>query len=106
MSVDDLIEREEMLNRFRKLIGELLRGALTRNTFQEWEIAILLDFEAVPPDARHRDEILRRYARAVERQLDTGPGPPMKFSEFLSRRITRRPEIEKSPESTDRSASE
>ena len=100
MSVDDLIERELMLNRFRKMMAEIIRGSLTRNTFQEWEIAILLDLEAVPLDPRRRDDILRQYIRAVERQLDAGPGPPMKFSEFLDRKSTRRPATENWPDNT------
>jgi hypothetical protein len=106
MSVDDLIEREVMLNRFRKLMTEIARGSLSRNTFREWEIVIMLDLEAVPLDPRRREDILRQYVRAVERQLDVGPGPPMKFSEFLDRKSTRRPLMENSPAITMRIASE
>jgi hypothetical protein len=94
VSVHELIQREEMLNRFRRLMTELSRGTLNRNTFQDWEIAILLDLEALEVDTRRRAEMLRQYARAVERQLDTGPGPPLRFSEFLRGKSTRRPAIE------------
>jgi hypothetical protein len=34
-------------------------------------------------------EILRQYQRAVEKQMEMGPGPPMKLSEFLIRRAQR-----------------
>ncbi len=80
---DDLEERELMINRFRRLIGEVLRGQISRNTFASWEIEILLDLEACEIDARRRADILGQYQRAVEKQLDSGPGPPMKLSQFL-----------------------
>jgi hypothetical protein len=37
-------------------------------------------------EPRRRMDTLRQYQRAVERQMETGPGPPMKLSEFLARR--------------------
>lgn len=93
MAADDLIQLELMRNRFRKLVGELMRGTLTRNTFAPWEIEILLDIENCRLKTRQRMEILRQYQRAVEKQLDRGPGPPMKLSEFLQVKSTRRPTI-------------
>jgi hypothetical protein len=84
--VDDLVEQELMLHRFTRLMGELIRGAILRNVFQPWEIDLLLDIESCPLDGRRRFEILRQYQKAVERQLDTGPGPPMKLSVFLAMR--------------------
>jgi hypothetical protein len=83
---DDLVEKELMLNRFNRLLVELTRGAITRNVFQPWEIELLLDIENFPLDRRRRLEILRQYQKAVERQLDAGPGPPMKLSAFLAMR--------------------
>ena len=106
MQGDDLIELELMLNRFRKLMVELMRGMVVRNAFQPWEIEILLDLQDCDLPARRRHEILRQYQRAVEKQMITGPGPPMKLSTFLHERTTRRPLIENSPESTMRIASE
>lgn len=79
---DDLIQRELMINRFKRLIGELSRGEMARNSFHPWEIEILLDMDACQL-GRRRVDILRQYQRAVERQLETGPGPPIKLSEFL-----------------------
>ena len=81
----DLVEQELMLNRFNRLIGEIMRGVITRNVFQAWEIDVLLDIESCPLE-RRRLETLRQYQKAVERQLDTGPGPPMKLSVFLAAR--------------------
>ena len=93
MVAEDLIELELMLNRFRRLVGELMRGEMARNSFQPWEVDILLDVESCSVESRQRLEILRRYQKAVEKQMETGPGPPMKLSEFLQLRSTRRPTI-------------
>jgi len=38
MSADEYEQRELQLNRFRRLIGEILRGEINRNTFAPWEI--------------------------------------------------------------------
>ena len=86
MAVDDLIQKELMLNRFNRLVAELMRGAIARNAFQPWEIDLLLDIENCVLDRRRRMETLRQYQKAVERQLENGPGPPMKFSGFLAMR--------------------
>jgi len=90
MAAEDLIALELMLNRFNRLMNEILRGAIVRTTFQPWEVELLLDMECCQLDPRRRQEILRQYQRAVERQLETGPGPPMKLSEFLQVRTMRR----------------
>jgi hypothetical protein len=89
-SADDYEQRELQLNRFRRLIGELLRGEMNRNTFQSWEIALLLDFDTCELPSRRRLEILRQYQKAVERQMEIGPGPPMTLSHFLILREQRR----------------
>jgi hypothetical protein len=89
---EELIDLELMLNRFKRLLGEVMRGALARNTFQPWEAAILMDLENCHLKSRRRTEILRQYQRAVERQMAVGPGPPMKLSEFLALRERRREE--------------
>jgi hypothetical protein len=80
---DDLVQLELTLNRFRRLLRELDRGMLARHTFCPREIELILDFQQCPLPVRRRTEILCRYERAVARLMETGPGPPMKFSEFL-----------------------
>ena len=90
---EDIVALELMLNRFRRLIGEILKGAIVRSTFHPWEVQILLDMDECDLEPRRRQEILRQYQRAVEKQLETGPGPPMKLSEFLQVRMTRRSKI-------------
>ena len=94
MSAEEYEQRERQINRFRRLIGELLRGEMTRNSFEPWEIDLLIDFETCQLPARRRLEILRQYQRAVERQLETGPGPPIKLSHFLVLREQRRNALE------------
>jgi hypothetical protein len=87
---DELVQQELMLNRFKRLLTEIMRGTVARNSFQPWEIEILLDLEACTLEPRRRSDILRQYERAVERQMESGPGPPLKLSEFLIRRAQRR----------------
>ena len=90
IAADELVERELVLNRFNRLVSELMRGVIVRNSFQPWEVEILLDFDLCKVERKRRLEILRQYQRAVERQMNAGPGPPMKFSEFLEFRARRR----------------
>jgi hypothetical protein len=89
-SADDVEQRERQLTRFRRLFAELVRGRLNRNSFAPWEIELLIDFETCWLPSRRRTEILRQYQRAVVRQLESGPGPPMKLSLFLALREQRR----------------
>jgi len=90
MQDDDLVVLEMMLNRFRRLLSDVQRGTFSRNDFQPWEVEILLDATGCQLEPRRRQEILRQYQRAVEKQMETGPGPPMKLSDFLEIRSKRR----------------
>jgi hypothetical protein len=89
-SADELVQQELILNRFKRLLAEIERGTVNRNSFLAWEIEILLDMEACALDSRRKSAILHQYEHAVERQMETGPGPPMKLSKFLVRRAQRR----------------
>ena len=93
VTAEDLIQLEVMLNRFNRLMTEILRGAIVRTTFQPWEVELLLDMQTCDVDRRRRQDILRQYQRAVQKQMEVGPGPPMKLSEYLQLRMTRRPSI-------------
>ena len=77
------LDHEAMLAQFNRLIQELLRGSITRNTFKPWEIDLLLDIEACSLKDGSKRELLRRYQKAVIRQMDKGAMMPMKLSEFL-----------------------
>jgi hypothetical protein len=95
MAEDELVALELMLNRFRRLMSDLQKGSMSRNDFQPWEVEILLDVANCDLDRRRRSDILRQYQKAVEKQMETGPGPPMRLSEFLAIRARRQ---EKPPE--------
>jgi len=90
VTAEDLIQLELMLNRFNRLISELLRGSIVRTTFQPWEVDLLLDMQDCEIEPRKRQEILRQYQKAVQKQMESGPGPPMKLSDYLQLRMTRR----------------
>ena len=78
---------EATLGQFNRLIRELIRGNINRNTFQPWEIELLLDIEDCHVRESARDNVLRRYQKAVQRQIEReGTTMPIKLSEFLHRR--------------------
>ncbi len=74
---------EVVLNRFNKLLQELVRGTMNRNTFQPWEIEILLDIEMCNLQETVKRETLRRYQKAVQRSMEKGARSPLKLSEYL-----------------------
>lgn len=80
---DHIPDSEAILAQFNKLIQELLRGTMNRNTFRPWEIELLLDIEACQVRDNAKRETLRRYQKAVQRQMEKGSPAPMKLSEFL-----------------------
>src|SRR3954468_17034523 len=77
-------DSEVVMNRFNKLLQELIRGTMTRNTFQPWEIDILLDIETCQLREVVRREPLRRDHKAVQRAMEKGAPTPFKLSESLS----------------------
>ena len=81
---------DALLAQFNKLIQELLRGSLNRNTFRPWEIEVLLDIEDCNLRDGNRREILRRYQKAVQRHIDKGNAGLLKLSEYLERNRQRR----------------
>ncbi len=87
MSVETL-DSEAILARFNKLINDLLRGTMNRNTFQPWEIEILLDIEACNLKDAVGRETLRRYQKAVQRTMEKGARTPPKLSEYISNKKT------------------
>src|SRR5579872_5663131 len=76
-------DSDAILAQFNRLIQELLRGNMHRNTFRPWEIEILLDIESCNLRDSSRREILRRYQRAVQRHMEKGGDKPLKMSEYL-----------------------
>lgn len=89
--LDSLPDSEAVLAQFNRLIGELLRGNMNRNTFRPWEIELLLDIESCNLRASSKREILRRYQRAVQRHMEKGARLPLKLSEYIEAAKAKRP---------------
>jgi hypothetical protein len=92
ISMEDPPDLELMANRFNRLVKELLEGEVRRTSFQPWEVHLLLDLQDCRLTRSRRDEALRRYQRVVQKQLERGELPPVKFADFLGRR-KRGPEL-------------
>lgn len=79
----DYENSERMLTQFNKLIAELLKGTLNRNTFRPWEVDILLDIEHCDLKDGNKRETLRRYQKSVQRNMEKGAPGPIRLSEYL-----------------------
>ena len=82
--VEAKLDSDAILNRFNKLIQDLLRGNMNRNTFHPWEIEILLDIEECGLKDSAKRETLRRYQKAVQRAMEKGAPAPQRLSEYLT----------------------
>ena len=80
---ESLPDSDAVLAQFNRLIQELLRGNMHRNTFRPWEVELLLDIEGCNLRDSSRRETLRRYQRAVQRHMEKGSRLPLKLSEYL-----------------------
>src|SRR5215813_84592 len=80
---DSLPDSDAVLAQFNRLIQELLRGNMHRNTFRPWEIELLLDIEACNLREASKRETLRRYQKAMQRHMEKGARLPLKLSEYL-----------------------
>jgi hypothetical protein len=79
-------ELDPLLAQFNRLMSELLRGRMQRNTFQPWEIEILLDIEACHLRESSRREVLRRYQKAANRYVERGGRSLLKLSDYLAKK--------------------
>jgi len=79
-------ELEGRLRQFNKLIQEILRGRLNRNTFYPWEIEILLDIDSCDLGDMNRRELLKRYQKAANRYYEQGGRTLLKLSEYLAKK--------------------
>jgi hypothetical protein len=95
--LDTVPDSEAVLHRFNRLMQELLRGSMNRNTFHSWEIDLLLDIEACNVKETTKRETLRRYQKAVQRSMEKGAPTPFMLSEYLEKkaaaRVTVRAEV-------------
>jgi len=88
--VQSTLDPEALLVQFNRLIQELLRGSMNRNCFRPWEIEMLLDIDDCNLRDSNRREILKRYQKAVQRDVEKGAASLMKLSEYLDRTKARR----------------
>lgn len=79
------LSSEVVASRFNRLVQELLCGKVKRNCFQRWEVDLLLDIEGCDMGPGAKRQALKRYQRAVSRQLEKGANTPFKLSEYLHR---------------------
>jgi hypothetical protein len=86
----DLPDSDAVLAQFNRLIQELLRGNIQRNTFRPWEIDVLLDIEDCSLRETNKRTVLRRYQKAVQRHMERGARLPLKLSEYLDSLKTKR----------------
>ncbi|HTD42921.1 MAG TPA: hypothetical protein VK687_02020 [Bryobacteraceae bacterium] len=90
---DSLPDSDAVLAQFNRLIQELLRGNMHRNTFRPWEIELLLDIESCSMREASKRDMLRRYQKAVQRQMEKGARLPLKLSEYLEAVKTKRDRV-------------
>lgn len=75
---------------FNRLLNELIKGNINRNTFQAWEIELMLDIQSCDFGDTPQKEMLKRYQKAVQRAYDKGAKMPMLLSEYISGLRSRR----------------
>jgi len=92
------LDSEAILTQFNRLMNDLLKGKLVRNTFRPWEIEILLDIETCELRDGQKRETLRRYQKAVQRQMEKGSAAPMKLSDYLEANRVRREALVAKPQ--------
>jgi hypothetical protein len=97
--MDSLPDSEAVLAQFNRLISELLRGTMNRNTFRPWEIDVLLDIEMCNLRDGNKRETLRRYQKANQRHMEKGARLPLKLSEYLEDQRVRRASLAAKQES-------
>jgi hypothetical protein len=85
-------DTEHILSRFNGLMRELFRGKIERNSFEPWEVELLLDMQGCELPSSGRLQLLRQYQRTVQQLVEDGASTPLKFSEFLDRNRRKRRE--------------
>lgn len=83
---ESIFDLEARMHQFNRLMQEILRGRIQRNTFQPWEVEILLDIESCSLRDSNRRETLRRYQKAANRFVERGGRTLLKLSEYLEKK--------------------
>ncbi len=66
-------------------MNEIMRGSTNRNSFLPWEIEILLDLDGCDLSPTRRLDLLRRYRKAVQRDIERGAETPLRLSDYMAR---------------------
>lgn len=77
------------VNDLNRLVQELLRGGPRRSIFTAWEMDFLLDMETCRIRKTSRENLLRRYQRAVQKSCAASGAIP-KLSAFVAVERSRR----------------
>lgn len=88
--VETVHDSDAVLSRFNKLMQELLRGNIHRNTFRPWEVQLMLDIDGCDLRDGAKRETLRRYQKAVQKSMEKGAAVPFLLSEYLQQQKARR----------------
>jgi hypothetical protein len=94
---DSFPDSDAVLAQFNRLIQELLRGNMNRNTFRPWEIELLLDIEMCSLRESSKRDTLRRYQKAVQRHMEKGARLPLKLSEYLENVKAKKTAVDSTP---------
>lgn len=78
-------DSDQVLGRFNRLMQDLFKESANRNCFYPWEIELLLDIQSCNLRENNRRDVLRRYQKVVQRQLESGATSLLKLSEFLEK---------------------
>lgn len=84
MAAVSIEQDDEIRRRFQRLIEELLQQRLQRNSFQPWEVDLLIDIDQYQFPRSLRTRLLQRYERAVLKSLAKGITRPFLFSQYLA----------------------
>ena len=79
-------ELESRLVQLDKLLADMIAGQFRRNTFQPWEVEVLLDIQACNVGESNRKELLKRYQKAAHRWFDRGGRTLLLLSDYVARR--------------------
>lgn len=103
---DIFYDSEVILPRFNRLLQDVIKGSFQRTSFEPWEVELLLDIQGCVSELETRRDLLKRYQKAVQRQLGRRGQRPMLLSEYVeslrSRQLARlgqRVESERTAES-------
>ncbi len=80
---DIFYDSEVILPRFNRLMQDVIKGSFQRTSFEPWEVQLLLDIQGCVEEVETRRDLLKRYQKAVQKQLGRRGQRPMLLSEYV-----------------------